>query len=68
MQYEDRHAYRLAAAECLEAAQSTAEQGPRERLTVLASKFLDLANIPDSDAIFQALLAEFGRVRVLPLP
>lgn len=58
---QDRDAYRQAAAECLEIANSATEQQTRTRLVVLASKFLDLANGPNGDdSVLGVLLDEFN--------
>ena len=56
MRQDNRSAYRQAAAECLDLAQAASDPKIRERLTYLASKFHDLANTPDSDTAFDALL------------
>jgi hypothetical protein len=58
---QDREAYRQAAAECLEIANSTTEQQTRTRLVVLASKFLDLARgTSGDDSSLRVLLDEFN--------
>ena len=64
MRQENRSAYRLAAAECLEVAQATSDPSARDRLTLMAGKFLDLANLPDSDAAFAALVGEFNKAQM----
>jgi hypothetical protein len=64
MEYADRQAYRLAAAECLEVAQSTGEARTRERLTALASKFLALAGGPGGSAVFETVMDEFNKTQM----
>jgi hypothetical protein len=57
---QDRDACRRAAAECLEIANTTTDQDTRTRLTVLADKFLDMANGPGDDSAFRVLIDEFN--------
>jgi hypothetical protein len=60
---QDRNAYRLAAAECLEIAKITLDQKARARLVVLASKLLDMAHDPDDEAL-RVLLDGFNELQM----
>ena len=45
MSEKQEQEYRLAAAECLEVAQATADQRLRTHLTIIAQKWLERANV-----------------------
>ena len=60
----DQEAYRQAAAECLEIATGTTDLQARQRLVVLAAKFLDLVS-DGQDSLLRRLIDEFneGKMR-----
>jgi hypothetical protein len=60
----DQDTYRKAAAECLEIVKSTAEQGTRNRLLILACNFLDLARRAEAgESASHGLGEEFTEMR-----
>ena len=58
MPNRDLH-YREAAVECLEIAKLTTDLQARQRLVILAAKFLDLGNDP-ADDLLRRLIDEFN--------
>jgi hypothetical protein len=63
---EDR--YRAAAAECLEAANRTTDQGARATLLLMAQKWLDLASEKSGARRFGGLLDDFNEQQMLDRP
>jgi len=56
----DQEPYRQAAAQCLELAMRITDLQVRQRMVVLAAKYLDLGSDPAQDSLLQRLIDEFN--------